>query len=190
MKPRKLPPPPPPKAPDVAPKEPTPEQVKKASAAAGLEAPAEARVADLVDDETVIARARRMRGRDGRAISHALAFLLDLSPEEFLQAAANVQTKAEQIAVQLVEKATSGTQEAIKICLERTEGRVPQALEVSTNSHKDIHERVGDIAISRANAAAATAAGLRLSAESSDLDLSEDGTDRAEEDDGESSVES
>jgi len=183
LRPRKLPPPPPPKPPIVAPKEPTPEQVEKAREVAGLDVPADPKVADLVDDETVIARARRMRGRDGRAISHALAFLLDLSPEEFLEAAANVQTKAEEIAVQLVVKATSGTQEAIKICLERTEGRVPQALEVSTNSHKDIHERVGDIAISRANAAAATATGLRISAESADLDLSEDEPDRPEEDD-------
>lgn len=187
MQSRKLPPPPSkPKAPDVTPTEPTPEAAEKAAEVAGVD---KATVAEKVDDEKVLDRAKRMRGRDGRAISHCIAFLLDLTPEEFLHAEASASTMAESIACQIVRKATSGIQEAIKVCLERTEGRVPQALEVSTNSHKEVHERVGDIAISRANAAAATAAGVGVSSEESDLDLSEDGPDRPEEDSGESDLE-
>lgn len=179
MKRRKLPPSPGAPVPNVAPAEASPEDVVKAAEVAQVNP---GTVADLVEDDALIAKAKRMKGKDGRSISRAIAFLLDLSPEEFMRASVNVQTKAEEIALQIVLKASSGVQEAIKVCLERTEGRVPQALEVTNNAVREVHERVNDIAVTRANEAALAITGAEVAGHEANLDVPQDGDGGSEED--------
>lgn len=120
-------------------------------------------------------------------VSHALKRMLAMTPQQFDQLQHTPGTIADQLAAQLVGLARSGTMEAIKIVYDRTEGRVPQSLEVNNPAHKDVHERVGDIARERANQAAiAAAGGLPEGAEV--LDVSEDGSDRAKDDQREPGV--
>lgn len=97
----------------------------------------------------------KKRGKQTRAIGSAMRKMLQLKPLEFEQLLTETNlTKAEQIASQILVKAASGTMEAIKIVLDRTEGRVPQALEVNNSSHKEVEDRVSEISKERINAMA------------------------------------
>lgn len=181
MKRRKLPPPPAAKAPDVTPKPATEKEVEAAQAV--LEPKPEEpplKLSELTDDKKVLEATRRIKGKDSRAISMAVRLLLDLTPEEYALAKLKAQSMAEKIAFQIIDKASTGVQDAIKIILERTEGRVPQALELTTNAHKDVHERVSDIAVSRSNEAATLALGGLIPQHPGKLDVSEDESGGAE----------
>ena len=141
-----------------------------------------ASVAEAVDVDEVMSKVRRLTGKDSRAISLAVRGLLELTPAQFEIAKKQPQTVAEQVAVQIVSKAKDGVQDAIKTCLERTEGRVPQPLEVNTNAHKEVHERVDDIARERLNQSAAAAYGGALPQAGADLDVPDDGGGGSEDD--------
>ncbi len=90
--------------------------------------------------------------KDNRAIGQALRKMLQMKPLEFEQTLADPGlTQAEKVASSILVKAGSGTMEAIKIVLDRTEGRVPQALEVNNSSHKNVEDRVSEISRDRLN---------------------------------------
>ena len=135
--------------------------------------------------QTPAAKAKR---KQSLQVSHALKRMLGMTPQQFEQLQGRPGTMADQIAQQLVNLARGGAMEAIKIVYDRTEGRVPQSLEVNNPAHKDVHERVGDIARERANQAAIAAAGGGVPEGEGLLDLSEDGADGPEADRGEPGV--
>jgi hypothetical protein len=120
-------------------------------------------------------------------MSRAAKRLMAMTPQQFEVAAASPQTVAEQMVVSLVHNARNGSMDALKQLWERTEGRVPQAVEVDSGTQKEVHERVSDIATERINALARSAAG-ELSQDEDNVEVSSDGDRGSEADGGESQV--
>lgn len=85
-------------------------------------------------------------------------------------------TVAEQKALELVSNLSL---DSLKIILDRTEGRAVQKVELNS-THKDVNERVGDIARKRLNEAAIAAAGGAVPEEADVLEVPGDGAAGAE----------
>jgi hypothetical protein len=105
--------------------------------------------------------AAKAKIRKSLQVSRALQNMLGMTPQQYEQAASAPQTVADQIAARLLNAARGGTMDAIKTVYDRTEGRVPQALDINQhNAQKEVDERVSDIARDRLNAAAFAATGV------------------------------
>lgn len=195
MRRRKLPQQPPPPAPDVAPEPPAEEEAPPSLKISGTEPDPNA-----VEDEernpdgtfrgnnkaaqTPQANAKR---KQSLQVSHAMRKMLAMTPQQFEVAMQRPESVADQVAAQLLHSARNGVMDAIKTVYDRTEGRVPQALEVNNNSHKDVNERVSDIARERLNGLAIAASGAVPQGDD-DVDVSTDGPGGAEEAGGEPGV--
>lgn len=162
--------------PDVRPKAEEPEiGASQPVASPDTDPQPEAEPASLEEQKRAI---HTQKSQHGMALSAALRKKLEqIDGRDGFRLCSN----ADAIAAKLVELAKAGTMDAIKLIYDRTEGRVPQSLEIGDLKQKDVNERVSDIARERANAAALAAAGGALPQGEGLLEVPQDRTPGAQE---------